>query len=183
MGRLAVAPTAALGRSQLAGDDLLVTNIERRRKAIDMRAANLFVVKLNQIGSRTLAFPASEKTHAFKPLWSCAPMQVSSTTSKSLRTAGLGANLGAITAADSGFWRAAANGHSNARAFCISARLSTNPCGRNLGSLCIVPPSALLPHPIQVDRIMSSKAAIVGHIDEFSVAIPVATEERAQDPA
>src|SRR5205085_4544803 len=89
--------------------------------------------------------PASEKTHAFKPLWSCAPMQVSSTTSKSLRTAGLGANLGAITAADSGFWRAAANGHSNARAFCISERLSTNPCGHHLGSLCIVRPSASRP--------------------------------------
>ena len=66
MGRLAVAPTAALGRSQLAGDDLLVTNIERRRKAIDMRAANLFLVKLNQIGSLTLAPLASEKTYALQ---------------------------------------------------------------------------------------------------------------------
>ena len=66
MGRLAVAPTAALGRSQLAGDDLLVTNIGRRRKAIDMRAANLFVVKLNQIGSLTLAPLANEKTYALQ---------------------------------------------------------------------------------------------------------------------
>lgn len=45
---------------------LLVTNIERRRKAIDMRAANLFVVKLNQIGSLTLAPLANEKTYALQ---------------------------------------------------------------------------------------------------------------------
>ena len=66
LGRLAVAPTAARGRFQLAVDDLLVTNIERRRKAIDMRAANLFLVKLNQIGSLTLAPLASEKTYALQ---------------------------------------------------------------------------------------------------------------------
>jgi hypothetical protein len=41
-------------------------NIERRRKAINMRAANLFLVKLNQIGALTLAPLASEKTYALQ---------------------------------------------------------------------------------------------------------------------
>ena len=50
--------TARLGdRCQLVGDDLLVTNPERVRRAIDERAANAVLVKLNQIGtlSETLA--------------------------------------------------------------------------------------------------------------------------------
>ena len=46
--------TSALGsRVQLVGDDLLVTNTERVRRAIDERAANALLVKLNQIGSLT----------------------------------------------------------------------------------------------------------------------------------
>ena len=50
--------TARLGeRCQLVGDDLLVTNPERVQRAIDERAANAVLVKLNQIGtlSETLA--------------------------------------------------------------------------------------------------------------------------------
>jgi enolase len=44
--------TAKLGDStQLVGDDLLVTNVERIQKAIDMKAVNSVLIKLNQIGT------------------------------------------------------------------------------------------------------------------------------------
>jgi enolase len=44
--------TTALGeRLQIVGDDLLVTNPERVRKAIDEAACNALLVKLNQIGT------------------------------------------------------------------------------------------------------------------------------------
>ena len=38
-------------RVQLVGDDLLVTNVDRLRRAIDERTCNSILVKLNQIGS------------------------------------------------------------------------------------------------------------------------------------
>lgn len=38
-------------RVQLVGDDLLVTNVERLKKAIDLKAATSILIKLNQIGS------------------------------------------------------------------------------------------------------------------------------------
>lgn len=38
---------------QIVGDDLLVTNVERLQKAIDMKAANSILIKVNQIGSLT----------------------------------------------------------------------------------------------------------------------------------
>lgn len=42
----------ALGETtQLVGDDLLVTNVSRLQKAIDAKAANAILIKLNQIGS------------------------------------------------------------------------------------------------------------------------------------
>jgi enolase len=41
------------GRVQLVGDDLLVTNTERVRRAIREGVANSLLVKLNQIGSLT----------------------------------------------------------------------------------------------------------------------------------
>jgi enolase 1/2/3 len=40
-------------RVQLVGDDLLVTNVTRLARAIDERAANSILIKLNQIGSLT----------------------------------------------------------------------------------------------------------------------------------
>jgi enolase len=44
--------TAALGQKiQIMGDDLLVTNLERIQKAIDKKAVNSVLIKLNQIGS------------------------------------------------------------------------------------------------------------------------------------
>ena len=39
------------GKVQIVGDDLLVTNTERIRKGIEMKAANSVLIKLNQIGS------------------------------------------------------------------------------------------------------------------------------------
>ena len=53
--------TRRLGdRLQFVGDDLLVTNPARLRKAIDMGAANSLLVKLNQIGSVTETLDAIE---------------------------------------------------------------------------------------------------------------------------
>ncbi len=44
----------ALGdQVQLVGDDLLVTNVQFLKKAIDLNAANSILIKLNQIGSLT----------------------------------------------------------------------------------------------------------------------------------
>jgi enolase len=45
---------------QLVGDDLLVTNVKRLQQAIDLRAANSILVKLNQIGSLTETYSAVE---------------------------------------------------------------------------------------------------------------------------
>jgi enolase len=45
-------------RVQLVGDDLLVTNVKRLQRAIDERAANSILVKLNQIGTLTETFSA-----------------------------------------------------------------------------------------------------------------------------
>lgn len=46
------------GRVQLVGDDLLVTNSERIRRAIAERACNSLLTKVNQIGSLTEAIQA-----------------------------------------------------------------------------------------------------------------------------
>ena len=45
-------------RIQIVGDDLLVTNAERIRKAIEMDACNALLLKLNQIGTITEALNA-----------------------------------------------------------------------------------------------------------------------------
>jgi enolase len=53
--------TDALGSSvQLVGDDLLVTNVQFLRKAIDLGVANSILVKVNQIGSLTETLDAIE---------------------------------------------------------------------------------------------------------------------------
>jgi len=55
---------AALGeRIQIVGDDLLVTNPARVRRAIEERAANALLVKLNQIGTLTETIEAVEACH------------------------------------------------------------------------------------------------------------------------
>jgi enolase len=50
-------------RLQIVGDDLLVTNPERVRKAISENAANALLVKLNQIGTLTETIEAVETCH------------------------------------------------------------------------------------------------------------------------
>ncbi len=51
----------ALGsKIQIVGDDLLVTNVERLEKAIQMKAANSILIKLNQIGSLSETIAAIE---------------------------------------------------------------------------------------------------------------------------
>jgi len=53
--------TDAMGdKTQLVGDDLLVTNVEFLRKAIDSGVANSILVKVNQIGSLTETLDAIE---------------------------------------------------------------------------------------------------------------------------
>jgi enolase len=50
-------------RIQIVGDDLLVTNPERVRRAIKEKSANALLVKLNQIGSLTETIEAVEICH------------------------------------------------------------------------------------------------------------------------
>ncbi len=53
--------TEAIGdKTQIVGDDLLVTNPERVRRAIKEKSANALLVKLNQIGSLTETIEAVE---------------------------------------------------------------------------------------------------------------------------
>ena len=53
--------TDAMGeKTQLVGDDLLVTNVQFLRKAIDSGVANSILVKVNQIGSLTETLDAIE---------------------------------------------------------------------------------------------------------------------------
>jgi len=47
-------------RLQIVGDDLLVTNVERLATAIERKAANSILIKLNQIGSLTETMAAVE---------------------------------------------------------------------------------------------------------------------------
>ncbi len=55
---------AQLGdKIQIVGDDLLVTNPERVRRAIKEKAANALLVKLNQIGTLTETIEAVETCH------------------------------------------------------------------------------------------------------------------------
>ena len=48
---------------QLVGDDLLVTNTERLKKAIDGKNCNSILIKLNQIGTVTESMEAIEMAH------------------------------------------------------------------------------------------------------------------------
>jgi enolase len=56
--------TAAIGdKTQLVGDDLLVTNPERVRRGIREKSCNALLVKVNQIGSLTETIEAVEICH------------------------------------------------------------------------------------------------------------------------
>ena len=50
-------------RVQLVGDDLLVTNVKRIERAIDERACNALLCKVNQIGTLTESIAAIEMSH------------------------------------------------------------------------------------------------------------------------
>ena len=50
--------TTRLGLNvQLVGDDLFVTNTKRLQKGIHRKAANAILIKVNQIGTLTEAYP------------------------------------------------------------------------------------------------------------------------------
>ena len=56
--------TAKLGaKTQLVGDDLLVTNVDYLSKAIDQKAGNAILIKVNQIGTLTETLNAIEMAH------------------------------------------------------------------------------------------------------------------------
>lgn len=52
--------TRELPQTQIVGDDLFVTNVERLRKGVEHGAANAMLFKANQIGTLTEAFAAAE---------------------------------------------------------------------------------------------------------------------------
>lgn len=52
--------TQALPQTQIVGDDLFVTNVERLRLGINKGAANAMLFKVNQIGTLTQAFESAE---------------------------------------------------------------------------------------------------------------------------
>jgi enolase len=57
--------TEELGdRIQIVGDDLLVTSPERVKKAIELKACNSLLVKLNQVGTLTETIEAVELCHS-----------------------------------------------------------------------------------------------------------------------
>ncbi len=51
------------GRIQIVGDDLFVTNTERIKKGIALKAANAVLIKLNQIGTLTETLDAIQMAH------------------------------------------------------------------------------------------------------------------------
>ena len=56
--------TESLGdQTQIVGDDLFVTNVERLQRGIDGGQANAMLVKVNQIGSLTETLDADELAH------------------------------------------------------------------------------------------------------------------------
>ncbi len=52
--------TQELPQTQIVGDDLFVTNVERLRIGVEHKAANAMLFKVNQIGSLSEAFDAAE---------------------------------------------------------------------------------------------------------------------------
>jgi enolase len=57
--------TARIGdKTQIVGDDLLVTNVDFLKRGIDEKAANAILVKLNQIGTLSETIDAVQMAHA-----------------------------------------------------------------------------------------------------------------------
>ena len=61
---------------QVVGDDLLVTNPKRVQKAIDMKACNALLLKVNQIGSVTESIEAVKLSKVSCCSVSIEPLQV-----------------------------------------------------------------------------------------------------------
>lgn len=57
--------TQALPQTQIVGDDLFVTNVERLRLGINKGAANAMLFKVNQIGTLTQAFESAEFAYRY----------------------------------------------------------------------------------------------------------------------
>lgn len=55
--------TEKIGHVQLVGDDLLVTNKERLEKAIELKAGNAILIKLNQIGTLMETIQTINRAH------------------------------------------------------------------------------------------------------------------------
>lgn len=55
--------TQRLGKIQLVGDDLFVTNTKRLQQGISLKAGNSILIKINQIGTLTETFEAIETAH------------------------------------------------------------------------------------------------------------------------
>ena len=55
--------TAKLPSTQVVGDDLLVTNLDRLNTAIEQKAANAILIKLNQIGTLTETIRTINRAH------------------------------------------------------------------------------------------------------------------------
>lgn len=88
--------TAEVGdKIQLVGDDLLVTNPERVRKAIEEKACNALLVKLNQIGTLTETIEAVEtcQRHGWRAVTSHRSGETEDTTISDLAVA---LNMGQI---------------------------------------------------------------------------------------
>lgn len=56
--------TAAMPGTQLVGDDLLVTNVKFLERAIQEKAGNAILIKVNQIGTLTETIQAVDMAHA-----------------------------------------------------------------------------------------------------------------------
>ncbi len=56
--------TASMGDTQLVGDDLLVTNVKFLERAIQEKAGNAILIKVNQIGTLTETIQAVDMAHA-----------------------------------------------------------------------------------------------------------------------
>lgn len=83
------------GRVILVGDDLFVTNVERLRKGIELKAGNAILIKPNQIGSLTETMEAVKlaKKHGFKTIMSHRSGETEDTTIADLA---VGLNTGLI---------------------------------------------------------------------------------------
>ena len=90
--------TRELGsRIQIVGDDLLVTNPDRVKRAIDERASNALLVKLNQIGSLSETIEAVQLCH--QAGWNCVASHRSGETEDStIADLAVGLRMGQIKA-------------------------------------------------------------------------------------